>query len=135
MVNQIAVFLENKSGKTSRFLGVLRDAGISLLTVTIAESSDYGILRAITDDNEKAVKVLKENGYTVIRNDVLAVEVSGEAGALLKVVSLFDGTDINIEYFYSYTLDDNRAIIVLKVNDVARASELLSQSGVKQATI
>lgn len=135
MVNQIAVFLENKSGKTSRFLSVLRDAKINLLTVTIAESSDYGILRAITDDNEKAVKVLKENGYTVIRNDVLAVEVEGRAGALLDVVSLFDGTGINIEYFYSYTLDDNRAIILLKVDDVLKASELLDKNGVKQASI
>lgn len=135
MVNQIAVFLENKAGKTSKFLSVLSDAGINLLTVTIAESSDYGILRAITDNNEKAVRVLKENGYTVIRNDVLAVEVSGKTGALLEVISLFDGSDINIEYFYSYTLDNNRAIIVLKVNDVEKASKLLDKNGVKQAVL
>ena len=100
-VNQIAVFIENKKGRLHRFAKTLSDGNVNIEHMVIAESTDYGIVRAITNNNEKAVELLKANGYTVSSMDILGVEVSNNPGEFTKTLKILADNDINIEYMYS----------------------------------
>jgi hypothetical protein len=131
LVNQIAVFLENKQGRISDFCSVLGKTGINLITMSIADTNDFGILRAITSDNEKAEKALKEAGFTVTRVDLLGIEVEDKPGALYDVLSKIDDKNINIEYLYSYATKEGTALIIFKVSDPAQACEILKSNGLK----
>jgi hypothetical protein len=131
LVNQIAVFLENSKGKISDLCKILSTSGINIISMSIADSNDYGILRAITNDNILAVKVLKEAGFTVARSDLLGVEVEDKPGTLELVLAELDENDINIEYLYSYTTKVGTALIIVKVKDVDFATKVLQKKGIK----
>lgn len=131
LVNQIAVFLENQRGKVKGVTDVLAKAGISMLTVSIADTKDFGILRAVTDNNDKAIKVLKENGYSVIKNDLIGVEVEDKPGGLGEVLNVLDELCVDVEYLYSYALKDGKAVILFKVADVNKTLDLLKDKNVK----
>ncbi|MBR7111110.1 MAG: ACT domain-containing protein [Clostridia bacterium] len=131
LVNQIAVFLENQRGKVKGVTDVLKKAGINLLAVSIADTKDFGILRAITDNNEEAIKVLKSNGYVVLSNDLIGVEVENKPGGLGEVLGILDELEIDIEYLYSYVVSDGKAIILFKVSDVQKTVELIKAKDVK----
>lgn len=131
LVNQIAVFLENQRGKVKGVTDVLKKAGINLLAVSIADTKDFGILRAITDNNEEAIKVLKSSGYVVLSNDLIGVEVDNKPGGLGEVLGILDELEIDIEYLYSYVVSDGKAIILFKVSDVQKTVELIKAKDVK----
>ena len=118
LVNQVAVFLENKQGRISDFCATLSNAGINLITMSIADTTDFGILRAITDDNEKAIKALKDAGFTVSSTDLLGVEVEDKPGGLADVLYTMDNAGINIEYLYSFVKKDGKAMILFKVANI-----------------
>lgn len=125
LVNQIAVFLENKKGKVKGVTDVLEKAGINMLAVSIADTKDFGILRAVTDNNDKAIEVLKKSGYTVIKNDLIGIEVEDRPGGLGAVLDILDELGVNVEYLYSYVLNDKNAIILFKVAEVEKTVELI----------
>lgn len=125
LVNQIAVFLENKKGKVKGVTDVLEKAGINMLAVSIADTKDFGILRAVTDNNDKAIEVLKKSGYTVIKNDLIGIEVEDRPGGLGAVLGILDELGVNVEYLYSYVLNDKNAIILFKVAEVEKTVELI----------
>jgi len=118
MINQISVFLENSKGRLSQMTRVLADAGVDLLALSIADTTNFGILRTIVSDDELAVKVLKEHGYTVSVNRVLVVVVPDHSGGLSHVLDILNDGDVGIEYLYSFVSKRNqKALIVFKVND------------------
>ena len=118
MINQISVFLENSKGRLSQMTRVLADAGVDLLALSIADTTNFGILRTIVSDDELAVKVLKEHGYTVSVNRVLVVVVPDHSGGLSHVLDILNDGDVGIEYQYSFVSKRNqKALIVFKVND------------------
>jgi len=132
MIEQIAVFMENRQGRLQEFTKVLAGAGISLRTLSIADTSDFGILRVITSDNRKAVKALKENGFTVTSSMLIGVEVCDESGGLASVLAVLDAHNVGIEYIYSFAhTNDNKAVILFRADDDVRASEVLKRNGVK----
>ena len=100
-VNQIAVFLENNKGKIKGVTDVLKSEGINMLAVSIADTKDFGILRAVTSDNTRAIAVLKQNGYIVVNNDLIGVEVEDKPGGLGEVLGVLDNENVDIEYLYS----------------------------------
>jgi len=132
LINQISVFIENKPGRVSQLADVLAKSNINLLNLSIADTKDYGILRAVTNDNQKAVKVLKENGFTVSLNDLIGVEVKNKPGGLASILNIFDKANLSIEYLYSYSrTSEGNAVILFRVENTEFALKVLKQSGVK----
>ena len=128
---QISVFLENKSGRLAEVARVLGDAGINIRALSIADSSDFGILRIIVNDNSKAVEVLKERGLTLSKTEVVAVEVPDRPGGLANVLALLEQRNINVEYMYAFLerRSDN-AVIVFRFDENDHAIQILSSNGI-----
>lgn len=102
LVEQIAVFLENKSGRLAEITTVLADNAINIRALSVADTADFGILRLIVDNVEKAEEVLKGNGFTVGKTSVIAVEVEDKTGGLAKVLQCLTDAEINVEYMYAF---------------------------------
>jgi len=129
LVNQISVFIENKPGRIHQLAEVLAKNNINLLTLSIADTKDYGILRAITRENDKAIKVLKENGFTVSNNELIGVEVEDKPGGLLSILDVFERANLSIEYLYSYArTSDGNAVILFRVENVDLALKILKET-------
>lgn len=132
LVNQIAVFLENRKGRISDFARVLKEQNVDLISMSIADTKEFGILRAITRDNEKAVQALKDAGFTVVTSELIGVEVDDKPGGLSDVLSILNNKDVDIEYLYSYArIEKGKAIILLKVDDNKLALDALAKGGFK----
>jgi hypothetical protein len=126
MVNQLSVFLENTTGRLSQVTHVLSDNNIDLLALSIADTTNFGILRTIVSDEEKAMKALKEAGYTVNLSPVIVVVVEDHPGGLSHVLDVLYNAEIGIEYLYSFVNKPKEsALIVFKVDDVPGALETL----------
>jgi hypothetical protein len=102
MAKQISVFLENKAGRLSHVTRVLGEAGINIRALSIADTSDFGILRIIVSDPEKAYRILKEANFTVSETEVIAVQVPDSPGGLATVLEQMSDANLNIEYLYAF---------------------------------
>ncbi len=132
MVKQLSVFLENTKGRLAEMTEVLREAELDLLALSIADTTSFGIARAIVSDNERAVKVLQEAGFTVHLNDVLAVVVPDHPGGLSEILKIMLEHDISVEYLYSFVRNPGtNAIILFKLDNPAIAGQLMKDSGVE----
>lgn len=130
-VKQISVFLENKSGRLAAVSRILGANDINIRALCIADTSDFGILRLIVNDPERAHDVLKEAGFTVSATSVIAVQVPDRPGGLAEVLSVLEEAGLNIEYLYAFvTKISGQALVILKVEDVDRAAELLRAGGI-----
>jgi hypothetical protein len=117
-VQQISIFLENKAGRLAHVAQVLRDAGINIRALTIADSSDFGILRMIVNQPEKAAEVLKNAGFMVKQYPIIAVEIDDREGIFFDIMNLCDTNNLNIEYTYSFVEQySNKAILFLRFDD------------------
>ena len=131
LVKQLSVFMENRKGRLRHLTSTLGKNGIDLVTLSIADTKDYGIVRFIARDNDKALAVLKEEGFTVGVTELIGVEVGDTAGALADVLRILDAADIGVEYLYSFARSENSAKILLRVQETEKAVGLLEQNGVK----
>lgn len=128
-IKQLSVFLENKQGQLSSAVRTIAEAGIDIRALSIAESKDFGILRLIVSDTNKAKTILGEE--TICKTtDVIAVKMDDNAGALDKVLGVLDKAAINVEYSYAFTAKDMGAYVVFRVDDVAAAEKELLENGV-----
>ena len=132
MAKQISVFLENKAGRLSHVTRVLGDAQVNIRALSIADTSDFGILRLIVNDPEKAYRILKEQGFTVSQTEVIAVQVPDSPGSLATVLEQMAEENLNIEYLYAFlgTKDDD-ALIIFKVEDIQRAKAAFEKQGIR----
>ena len=127
-VHQISVFLENRAGQLAEITKVLADNGIDLRAISIAETADYGVLRMIVDNAEKATGILLTNGYILSMTPVLVVGVPDAPGGLAPVLSVMAEGNIDIEYMYSlFTQEVGKAYMVFRVSDEKKFVELLAQ--------
>ena len=132
MVKQLSVFVENRPGRLYKLTNALGKEGIVLVTMSIADTKAFGIVRFIARDNERAYEILKQAGFTVGITELIGVEVNDRPNALAEVVELMEEADINIEYLYSFVLTNhNTAKILMRVEDTDRAVKLLSEKGIK----
>ena len=133
MIMQLTVFLENTEGRLSALCRTLADAGVNMSALTIAESSDYGIVRIICDNVFHAVDVLEDAGFRATKTKVLAVEMPDRPGALADCLEALDTTGVNIEYGYCFLSDGTSVIHVLKIKpeDRAKAEAAISGAGFK----
>jgi hypothetical protein len=131
-VEQISIFLENKSGRLAEVTATLSGAGVNIRALSLADTADFGILRLIVDNTEKAKEVLKTGGFTVGKNEVLALEVPDRPGGLAGILKLLDGAGINVEYMYAFVQHSgDNAIIIFRFDELDKAIEVLTKAGVK----
>lgn len=112
-VEQISIFLENKPGGLENVTRILRDANINIRTLAVADTSDFGIVRLIVDHVADAVQVLKENGYTISRTNVVAVLVPDQPGGLHSILEVLSKAGINIEYMYAFVERSGQNAVML----------------------
>lgn len=131
-VQQISVFLENKTGRIAQVAKVLQDNYINIRAMTIADTSDFGILRMIVNQPEKAYEVLRNAGFMVKQNPIIAVEIEDREGLFFELVNLCDKNNLNIEYTYSFVEQTtNKAILFLRFENPDEAIELFVNNGYK----
>jgi hypothetical protein len=131
-VEQISIFLENKAGRLAEVTRVLSQAGANIRALSLADTSDFGILRLIVDDNEKAKAALKKSGFTVGKTDVVAVEVEDRPGGLSKILDILSKKGVNVEYMYAFVQHSGKnAVIIFRFDDIDTAVGLLQENGVK----
>lgn len=132
IVQQISVFLENKAGRLAHVAKALRDNGVNIRALTIADSSDFGILRMIVNQPEKAADVLKAAGFTVKQNPIIAVEIEDREGVFFDIMNLCDKFNLNIDYTYSFVEQhSNKAILFLRFDDPDAAINVLQSHNYK----
>ncbi len=130
-VEQISVFLENKAGRLAEVTRILSEAGVNIRALSLADTSDFGILRLIVNDNEKAKEALKANGFTVGKTDVVAVEVEDRPGGLHKILDILRKAGINVEYMYAFVQQSgNNAVIIFRFDNLDEAVRVLTENGV-----
>ena len=132
-LRQLSLFLENRPGALRLPCQVLGQAGIDILTMSLADTQQFGILRVVVKDDDRARKVLEESGCVVKVTDVLAVEVPDRAGGLADMLGVFEGTGLSIEYIYPLVAGHRgkTAVLILRVEDPDRAAALLRARDVR----
>lgn len=132
MVKQVSIFLENKEGRIQTALGLLEKGGINIRSLSVAENSNYGVLRLIVDKPEEAVTALKQGEIMVSETLVLAVEIPDTPGGLGKAVGILSENNINIEYMYAFLRKkSDHAIVIIRVEECQAAQNALEDNGIK----
>jgi len=130
-VNQISIFVENKSGRLAEVTKVLGDEGINIRALSLADTADFGILRLIVNDSARAVAVLKSKQFTVSMTEVVAVEVPDRPGGLADILGILEQEKINVEYMYAFVeRSANNAVIIFRFDETDRAIKALIAKGV-----
>ena len=130
-LNQLSVFLENREGRLDEVLETLKANSINILSLSLADTSDYGLLRMIVSDSEKGKECLKEAGFTAHLTPVLAVKLSHQVGQLQAILAEIVKAGMNIEYMYALATGNNDASIVIRTTDVEEAAHALENIGVE----
>jgi hypothetical protein len=131
MIKQISVLIENEQGKACKPIKVLGDAGVDVCAISVGDTVDFGILRMITRDNDRAVEVLKKAGFTVNLTDLIGTVVENAPGGLANLLAVFEQENINIEYFYSFLpRKGEEAMMFFRVEDTNAALEKLKKHNV-----
>ena len=134
-IKQLSVFVENKEGKLREITDILAKAGIDIRALSIADTSEFGILRLIVRDPQKAKALLEKNGFVATINDVVGVEINDRPGGLAEIVRLFAERDINMEYMYAFlTRTENEAYLVVRVDDASEVENLLESEKIRILT-
>lgn len=131
-VKQISIFLENKYGRLAQVTRVLGENKINIRALSIADTTDFGILRLIVNDPDRAYDVLKKAGFTVSATDVIAVEVTDEPGGLARALGVLQEVNINIEYLYAFLQKASKAaLVVFRVEQLDEAILALQAQGIR----
>jgi len=129
-IRQISIFLENRPGQLSAICRGLSDAGINIATLSLADTSDFGIVRMIVDDHDKARTVLTEKGHVVNVREVIGVCVPDRPGGMAEVMQVLDAAGANIEYSYAFAFHKGeKAVLVFRFEDNAKAESALKAAG------
>lgn len=129
-IQQLSVFVENKPGRLAEITEVLAAANIDIRAISVADTSDFGILRVIVDKPKEAVETLKEHGMTVSLTNVIAVGVSDHPGEFSRAVRLLADTGFDMEYMYAFiSRDKGRAYVIIRTNNGQKAAETLKENG------
>jgi hypothetical protein len=134
-VEQITIFLENQSGRLAEVASILADTGVNIRALSLADAADFGILRLIVDDTEKANHVLKAQGFTVSKTKVVGVEVPDSPGGLAQILKVLSGSHINVEYMYAFVHQSRvNATIIIRFDDLENGIACLQNAGIRILT-
>jgi len=129
-IEQLSIFLENKAGRLAEVTDVLASAHINIRALSLADTSDFGILRLIVNDHESAKNALKAAGFTVGLTSVVAVEVPHAPGGLNSILQMLGQKGINVEYMYAFLQKGENAVLIFRFNHLDSALEILKEAGV-----
>jgi hypothetical protein len=131
-VEQITVFLENQSGRLADVASILAAAGVNIRALSLADSADFGILRLIVNDTDNASQVLKAEGFTVAKTEVVGVQVPDRPGGLAEILRTMKANQVNVEYMYAFVHKSAvNATIIFRLDDPETAIACLQQAGIK----
>ena len=130
VAKQLSVFIENRQGRLGEVLNVLKENNVNILSLSLADTTEYGLLRLIVNNPELGKEKLANDGFSTILTDVLVLKISHQSGSLQKLLKILSDEDVNIEYMYGLSIDGEEASVVLKTSDVLKAEEVLSKKGV-----
>jgi len=125
IIKQLSVFLENKTGRLNEVTQILGNAGINMSAFSVADTSEFGILRMIVSEPEKALSILKDAEFSVRLTDVICLNSPNEPGALARALNILSGEEVFIEYLYAYSMNKKTANIVLKPDNIQKCIEVL----------
>ena len=130
-VKQISVFMENRAGRLEEITGILAKSNVNIRALSLADTSDFGILRLIVDNPDRTAQILKKEGFTVRENEVIALEVEDKPGGLHEILTLFSRAGISIEYMYAFLerRHENKAVLIIRVEAAAKAVKTLEDAG------
>ena len=127
IIKQLTVFLENKTGRLNEVSQLLGISGINISAMTLADTSEFGILRMIVSEPEKALSILKDAEFSARLTDVICLNSPNEPGALARALDILSGESVFIEYLYAYSMDNKSANIVLKPDNIQKCIEVLQK--------
>ncbi|MBQ7907602.1 MAG: amino acid-binding protein [Clostridia bacterium] len=127
-VNQVSVFIENRQGRLGQVLNVLKENDINILSISLADTAEYGLLRLIVNKPEEAKDVLLKAGFSSLLTEVLIIKVPHKTGALQQILDVIAKENISIEYMYGLSVETTDASIVMKTNELDKACQILKNS-------
>ena len=130
VAKQLSVFIENRQGRLGEVLNVLKKNKVNILSLSLADTTEYGLLRLIVNNPEIGKEKLSEAGFSTMITGVLVLKITHEAGSLQEILELLAEKDVNIEYMYGLSIDGEEASVVLKTSDLEKAEEVLAEKGV-----
>lgn len=134
-VRQISVFVDNKPNRLAGVMRLLKESGINLRALSLADTKDFGILRIIVNDTDKAVRILKEAAYAVTVTEILAISIPDSPGQLSRVLDILGADGVNLEYLYAFIGKSDRSVsFVIRVDDNIHAADSLTRGGIIQLT-
>jgi hypothetical protein len=128
---QLTVFIENRTGRLCEVLNVLRENNVNILSLSLADTTEFGLLRLIVDRPEVGKETLTAGGFSSVLSDVSIIQIPHKTGSLQELLSAIDRDGVNIEYMYGLSIETNDAYVVLKASDVARMDEILAENGIR----
>lgn len=128
-IKQLSVFIENREGRLEEVLDTLKLSGINIISLSLADTSDYGMLRMIVSDPDTGKAALKKSGFSAMITDVLVIRLAHRIGQLQELLEVICKASINIEYMYALSTGKDDAAIVLKASNLKKAEELLKEQG------
>ncbi len=129
MAKQVSVFIENRQGRLGEVLRVLKENKVNILSLSLADTTEYGLLRLIVNNPDLGKEKLAEAGFSTMLTKVFVVKIDHNAGSLQKLVVVLSQNGINVEYMYGLSTADEDAFIVLKLSNADKATEILLQNG------
>ncbi len=129
---QLSVFIENREGRLEQVLEVLKNCNVNILSLSLADTSDYGLLRLIVDKPETGYNYLTENGFSAILTDLIIVKIPHKPGSLQNLLKFLSKSNINVEYMYGLTISGEEASVAMKVNDFEATRKIFDNLGVEQ---
>ena len=131
---QLTVFIENRAGRLSEVLGVLKDNNVNILSLSLADTTEFGLLRLIVDNAALGKEKLTESGFSSLLSNVSIIQIAHKSGSLQELLKIIDDGGVNIEYMYGLSVESKEAYVVLKASDCEKVDEILSTNGVKTLT-
>lgn len=133
-VKQLSVFIENRQGRLGEVLAVLKKAHVNILSMCVADTTEYGLLRLIVNDPERGKEALVTDGFSSMVSDVLIIKLPHHSGSLQGILEVIAAKDINIDYMYGLSVDGADASVVMKTADIEAAERALSEGGIATMT-
>ena len=133
-VKQLSVFIENRKGRLGEVLAVLKEHHVNILSMCVADTTEYGLLRLIVNAPERGRDALSAAGFSAMLTDVLVIKIPHRAGSLQEILCLIAARDVNVEYMYGLSVDGADASVVMKTGDLAVAEATLAAAGIETMT-
>ena len=131
VAKQLSVFIENRQGRLGEVLNVLKTNGVNILSLSLADTTEYGLLRLIVNNPVLGKEKLSEDGFSTMLTDVLVLKITHQSGSLQGLLKILADEGVNIEYMYGLSIDGEEASVVLKTTDITKAESVLEGQGVK----